>query len=125
MGLQEQAAADLVTILSDAIGGFAVAIVVIDPDGNTATVNGLATHIGMAIDPETGLTVAGQKSSVALPIAKLREAGFSKNPRPVPDESLRPWRVRVPSWGDLTFKVEAVMPDKLGCIVCFLESYKT
>lgn len=123
MGLLEQAAADLVAILSDDVGGFAVAIRVIDPDDNAATINGLATHIGVTVDPETGLTVAGQKSSVALPIAKLREAGL-KNPRGVSDDNLRPWRVRVPSWGDMTFKVSTVMPDKLGCVVCFLEAYK-
>lgn len=123
MGLQEQAAADLVSILSDAVGGFAVPIRVIDSEGKTATINGFATHIGTTIDPETGLTVAAQKSSVALPIAKLREAGLA-NPRAVADDTLRPWRVVVDSWGTQVFKVSTVLPDKLGCVVCFLEAYK-
>jgi hypothetical protein len=124
VGLQEQAAADLVTILSDTVGGFAVPINVVDPDDNAATINGFATHIGTTISPETGLAVAGQKASVVLPIAALRAADLA-NPRAVADDTLRPWRVSVPSWGAMIFKVSTVLPDKLGCVVCFLEYYKT
>ncbi len=123
MGLLDQAAADLVSILSDTVGGFAVPIRVVDPDDNAATINGLATHIGTTIDPDTGVPVAGQKSSVALPIARLRAAGL-KNPRAVSDDNARPWRVQVPGWGSMWFKVSTTLPDKLGVIVCFLEAYE-
>jgi hypothetical protein len=126
MGLLETAAADLAAILADDVGGFSVPIVVTDPSNNQATINGLATDIGFTIDPETGIGVAERKASVALPIRALREADLGV-PVGVSDESRKPWRVTLtlPTGVAMTFKVKTAMPDKLGCVVCFLEAYKT
>jgi hypothetical protein len=122
----EQAAADLVTIMSDTVGGFAIPITVIDPDDNQATINGFANDIGQELDPETGTMIVGRQASVALPIRALRAADLGE-PRAIADDSRRPWRVQVQlptATTPLTFKVTKTMPDKLGCIVCFLQSYR-
>ena len=125
MGLLETAAADLVSILSDQDGGFAVAIRVVDPAGNAATINGLAADIGISIDPDTGTSIAQRKPSVALPISKLREE-FDELPRGIGDTKSRPWTVSftLPTGGEQTFKVTTTLPDALGCLVCFLEHYQ-
>lgn len=124
--LLERAAADLTRILSDAAGGFAVPIRVVDPSSNAATINGLATDIGIKIDPETGVAVSGRKASVAFPLAKLLEAGLD-DPRGITDNMKRPWTVtlELPTGGEGTFKISGTVPDRLGCIVCFLEEYET
>lgn len=125
MSLLDQAAADLASILTDAVGGFAVPVHVTDPGERSATVNGLATDIGVSVDPETGLAVAARKASVTLSIAALRAAGFTDNPRGTGSDKARPWRVMftLPT-GEQRYEVAgATMPDKLGCIVCFLKAY--
>lgn len=126
MNLLDQAAADLVTILSDTVGGFATPITVIDPDGNEATIGGFANDIGQQLDPETGLMMVGRQATVALPTRALRAADLG-DPRGVADENARPWRVKLKlpaSDRELMFKVTKTMPDKLGCIVCFLKLYQ-
>lgn len=123
MSLLDVAAADLRAILSDVDSGFAVPIRVISPEDTEVTVNGLATDIGMSFDPETGQAIAGRRASVALPIAELEAAG-SEEPRGAP--SGRPWRLAfaLPHAEERIFKVASVMPDKLGCLVCFIEDYR-
>lgn len=126
MGLLETAAADLQAILADAGGGFAVPIQIVAPDGRTVTINGQATDIGLSIDPETGMAVSGRKASVALPIRALNAAGIGQ-PCGVSGRSANPWRVKLtlPTGGEQTFKVSSSAPDKLGCLICFLEAFET
>ncbi len=126
MGLMDQAAADLASILSDDVGGFAIPITVIAPNDNTATIKGVAADIGHKIDPETGMMVVGRSAHVTLPIALLRAAGL-KNPVGVADDDRHPWRVSftLPTGAKQTFKVSKSAPDKLGALVCYLESYES
>jgi hypothetical protein len=122
MGLLETAAADLHEILSDDVGGFAVPIKVVDPSNRKATINGLATDIGFTINPDTGQAVAGQKISIALPLRALKAAGLGE-PIGISASDSRFWKVTLtmPTGGEHTYKITSTMPDRLGCIVCFLE----
>jgi hypothetical protein len=125
VSLLERAAADLVAIASDVEGGFSVPIKVTDPNQNTATINGLATDVGLTIDPGTGVAMPTQRASVALPIAKLTAAGLGE-PKGLGDDKSRPWKVvfALPGKKERTFKVAMTLPDRaLGCIVCLLEAY--
>lgn len=126
MGFLETAAADLAGILSDDVGGFAVPIQIVDPNNNTATVNGIANEIGFKIDPETGVAVSGQKATVALSLRAIDAAGLGQ-PRGIAAGDKRPWSMtfQLPAMRDAqTFKVASTMPDQLGCLVCFLEIYE-
>ena len=120
----DEAAADLAAILADDVGGFAVPIMLTDPDGNTAIVNGLATDIGLTYHPESGVAVSAQKISVALPISALDSVGIGR-PRGIGDRGGRPWFVtfKLPNNEELTYKVASSMPDALGCLICFVELY--
>ncbi len=124
MGLLDQAAADLQAILTDNVGGFAVPITIVSPLGLKVTINGLATDIGLSIDPGTGMSVSDQKASVALPIRSLDSAGIGQ-PRGVSGRDANPWLVSftLPTGGEQTFKVSSSHPDKLGCLICLLEYY--
>ncbi len=97
-------------------------ITVVDPNNRKATINGLAADIGFTINPETGQAVSGQKVSIALPLRALAAAGLGE-PVGIADSSSRFWKVTLtmPTGVEHTYKVESTMPDKLGCIVCFLE----
>ncbi len=124
MSLLDEAAADLASILDDTVGGFSIPIVVIDPAGNQATINGLANDIGMTTDPQTGMAIAGRQSTVALSLAALEAEGLGV-PVNVTDKTSKPWLVRftLPNGCEATFKVSSTMPDQLGVVVCFLEAY--
>jgi len=124
VNLLEQAAADLQTILTDNVGGFATPITIVSPQGLKVTINGLAADIGLSVDPDTGMSVSGQKASVALPIRSLETAGIGQ-PRGVSGRDANPWLVSftLPTGGEQTFKVSSSAPDKLGCLVCFLEYF--
>ena len=126
MGLRQQAAADLATIVEDTVGGFGWPITVTDPDGAFASLVGLSTDIGHMIDAQTGQAISGRMASVALRISALTAAGLSL-PYGVTDETKRPWVV---SFADIngvpfTFKVTETRPDRaLGLVVCLLEAYQ-
>lgn len=126
MGLREQAAADLVTILEDTADGFGWPITVTDPDQNSATLSGFSTDVSQTIDPQTGQLVSGRLASVALPIASLTAAGLGL-PANVSDGSRNPWVIRFNDTAgtEHVWKVSEAMPDRaLGVIVCLLEPYK-
>ncbi len=126
MSLLDIAATDLQSILGDAsAGGFASPIIVTDPHGNSATVNGLQNDVHLSLDPQTGAMVAGRRASVALSIAALAAAGLGE-PRAIADGKLKPWRIEftTPTGKALVMKVAEALPDELGCIVCMLETYK-
>ena len=127
MSLLDQAKADLQTILTDNVGGFAVPITVTDPDGNTAIINGLQSDVHLSVDPQTGGMIAGRRASVALSLASLAAAGLGE-PRGIAGSSAaKPWLIAftTPTGKSLTMKVAEALPDELGCIVCLLEIYKS
>jgi hypothetical protein len=125
VSLLDDAAADLAGILSDATGGFAVPIQVIPPRGRPALINGIAQDIGSKIDPGTGVMVSGRSASVALPILALRAAELEDPVGVAGGTDDRPWLVKftLKTGTEQMFKVTSTMPDKLGCIVCFLDEY--
>jgi hypothetical protein len=126
VSLLDLAAADLRTIVEDASGGFAVPVTVIDPNGDSVVLNGLQNDVAYTIDPETGLAVSGRRVSVTLSLVSLEEAGLGQ-PCGIPDKSRKPWRMMftAPTGAEQTFKVVDALPDKLGCLVCILEVYRT
>lgn len=87
---------------------------------------GLQADIGLSIDAETGVAVAGRKASVAVSTRDLIEASFPI-PEGVPDEESAPFLVTwTPSTGPTqTMKVIETVPDKLGCLVLHLGSYRS
>jgi len=126
MGLRQQAAADLRTILEDDGGGFGWPITITDPTGVTASLKGRTTDIGHTIDPQTGAAVVGRMASVALPLAALTEAGLGI-PRGSADDKATPWVVSFAGLDGTAymFKVMEGRPDRaLGVVVCMLEQYR-
>lgn len=118
MSILAQAAADIRSILGDVSGGFAAPIRFISPDGHEATINGFQSDIGLSMDPDTGVMVAGRKATVAVSQLDLAAAGLEV-PEGIPDDDCQPWLIRwtPPIGGEQTMKVVSAMPDKLGCVV--------
>ena len=108
-----------------ATSGFAVPIVLTDPEGTEHEISGIAADIGLTIDPDTGVMVHGRKATVAISLALLAELGLSI-PEAQPDEDTRPWLVTwTPSTGPAqTMAVVGAIPDKLGCVVLELSAYR-
>lgn len=125
MSLREQAAVDAQIFVEDAAAGFATAIVLTNPNGETLDMNGLTTDVHNTIDPDTGLAVVGRNASVALSLRTLDAACFD-TPRGVEDPAKKPWLVE---FDDIlgkchTFKVSEAQPDaEMGVLVCTLEAY--
>jgi hypothetical protein len=125
MGLRAQAALDARTILEDS-DGFACSITVTDPDCSSAVLDGFAQDIGQDIDPNTGLMVAGRKTTVTLPLAALADAGLGV-PKGIAEASSLPWLM---TFSDVLgtqriFKVAVAMPDyEIGIVVCELEGFE-
>lgn len=127
MGLRQQAAADLRAIVEDAATGFGWPVTLTDPSGTVVQLTGLATDIGIVIDPQTGVAVRGRKASVALSMATLTEIGVGL-PYAVADSSLKPWTVTVADVGgtEFTYSVLESIPDRAaGLVVLMLEAYET
>lgn len=125
MTLLDEAAADLAAILADTVGGFSIPITLTDPDGEETELVGLATDIHLTIDPDTGQAVVGRKASIALSLIELEAAGLEQ-PRGIAGRAVKPWLATftLATGAEQTFKISSVMPDKLGCLVCFLEIYQ-
>jgi len=131
MGLRDQAAADLVTILEDTTG-FGWPITVTDPSGTTAALTGFSADIGRLIDAQTGVPVAARVISVALPIASLTATSLTKNadglaiPAAIPDATSKPWLVAFADTAgkSYTAKVAEAHPDRtLGIVTLLLDLY--
>lgn len=103
---------------------FAVSMVVTSPEGRKVTVAGIAADIGLSIDPETGVSIAGRKASVAISSALLAENGLEL-PRNIPENDKRPWVVEwtPPTGPAQKMKVVSTIPDKLGVVILQLEKY--
>lgn len=126
MSLREQAAADLRAFVEDT-DGFGWPITVTNPSGVSAALVGLSTDIGLSIDPDTGMTIAGRRASIALAISKLEELSLGV-PRGIADPTSKPWVIEFADIGGTAhkFKVSEAQPDRaIGLVVCFLEGYKS
>jgi hypothetical protein len=124
VGLREQAAADLRSIVTDE-SGFGWPITLVPPAGRSLDLVGLSTDVSQMIDPETGMAVSGRTASVALSIEVLHEAGVGI-PVAVPETNQKPWTVVFKDIGgcEWTFKVRESKPDRaMGLVVCMLSHY--
>ena len=128
VGLREQAAIDLQTILNDE-EGFSWEIVIRNPDGVCDTVRGLSTDISETIDPETGVAVSGRLASVAISLKDLEDLDCYEafgSPQGIADTTGKPWVIifKDPIGREYTFKVKESHPDRaIEVVTCILESY--
>lgn len=125
MGLREQAAADLRTILADE-SGFGWPIWIYPPTGEGARLTGFSNDVAQMIDPQTGQAVSGRVASIALSIADLDAANLGL-PRAIASKASKPWLVQFCDIGGKQhlFKVSEANPDRaLGVVTCLLEPYK-
>lgn len=127
MGLREQAAADLRTIVEDT-AGFGWPIRLVNPAGAVADLTGLSTDVSQTIDPETGQAVSGRVASVAVSLKALEDQPWwSGMPIGVPDRNSKPYVVVFADimGAEHTFKVIECNPDRaLGVVTLLLEAYR-
>jgi hypothetical protein len=103
MNLRELAEADNTFLIEDDVNGFAVPINLTDPSGSVYKVKGLYSRIGVDIDPETGLKVPGNRSTITIRLSSLGGA--------VPDDG---WFIETTDITGATVKgkATAVMLDR-------------
>lgn len=77
MNLRDQAELDNSFLVEDSVSGFGSAIKLTDLQGVVYNVTGIYNRIGVDIDPETGLLVAGKKSTITV-----RASNFSADNLP-------------------------------------------
>lgn len=98
---------------------------VTDPVGVAAELTALVTDHFSAIDPETGIPVAGRTASVTISMGSLDDAGMAL-PSGVMDPAALPWRVTFAGADGVTqtYRVTEVLPDRsIGAVVCRLEFF--
>ena len=127
MSLITQARADIRSILTDNINGAGQEVILTAPDGQQVMgVVGFYTHIGLTIDPQSGMAVPGQEAHISFSMDDLDERlpeGLG-HPTGVPETSRKPWIVTTnPESSDsIQFAVRNTMPDKtLRVLKCRLE----
>lgn len=121
MSLRDLAATDLQAIVNNSNDGFGYAIELIDPAGVIQPLTGFSNDISLAIDPDTGMQVAGRTASVALSYLDLTTIPVND-----PSETATPWQVRFldVKGESYTFIVGETVPDRaIGCVVLILEEY--
>ena len=121
--LRAQAAADLATTLE---GDWGVPVLVTAPDGKTATLDAQSGDIGVLIDPDTGVPVAGRRAHVTLRLSSLAAAGFDGLPEGRVAVEGIPWRVKFDdlAGGSHEFAVRHTWPDRsLGVVTCLVEHW--
>lgn len=125
MNLLQQAAADLVQILQDVEGGFAVEFTVRSPLRKTAKIRGFYNNVDVNVDPETGMQCASNKATAVLPLSALAAAHMSELHAAIDNEN-DPWTISVVEVNGekKTFRVRDTLHDELGCVVCILEAYQ-
>lgn len=122
-GLRAQAERDLATTLE---GDWGVSVLVTDPNGKAETLQAQTGDIGVLIDPDTGIPVAGRRAHVALRLSSLKAKGFEELPKGTASPDEMPWRFK---FDDLTggsheFAVRHSWPDRtLGVVVCLVEHW--
>lgn len=121
MNLIEQAESDLSFVLEDDVSGFGISVIVISPAGDTYSLVGQSTDIGLIIDPNTGIGVRGRTAEITFRLSTvLGEIGE------IPDKSetgtgwlLQITNVNGDEW---TFAVgQADVDRKLGLVKIALE----
>lgn len=124
MGMIDQAITDIQRITSDA-SGFGVSLAFVDPDGDTATINGLHAKIHMAMDTE-GNTVNSKKAHISFSEAELNAQGYVIR-NAARECSMKDHKVTVSdstgqSW---QYIIREVYPDEtVGLIVCILGDFE-
>ena len=71
MNLIEQAESDLSFVLEDDVGGFGIAVKVINPVGTEFDLKGQSTDIGLVIDPATGIGVRGRTAEITFRLSSI------------------------------------------------------
>jgi hypothetical protein len=109
MNLREIAENDLAITLEDNVNGFGWPVTIKNP-GETITynLNGQVHHIGLSIDPETGMSVSGESSHITIRRSSI--AGV------LPEKD---WKVEFEdiNGNSLTMYISEIMEDKsLGII---------
>ena len=121
--LRAQVAADLATTLE---GDWGVPVTVTDPNGKTATLQAQSGDIGVLIDPDTGIPVAGRRAHAVFRLSSLSAAGFRDIPQQASSSSGLPWRIKFNDLGGDTheFAIRHSWPDRsLGLVVCLVEHW--
>jgi len=76
MSLRTLAEADNAFLLEDDTSGFGVAIELTDLEGTVYNVTGQYHRVGVDIDPETGILVPGNKSSVTVRLSRFQADNY-------------------------------------------------
>ncbi len=124
--------ADARTLAHSIVGNiddFATEITCTDEFEATATVNGLVNETALAIDPDTGVQVAGKQASVVVSRAAISEAGLAY-PKAIPETTATPWLV---AWAGAdavsrSYKVIEVLPDDnpgIDLVTLKLDAYES
>lgn len=126
MNIRDLAALDHAAIVTDVAGGFAIPILVTNPEGVELAMAGFTTDVGEVVDPQSGMLIDGRRVSVQILTAPLIAAGMGE-PRAVSDGSRKPWLVRFANvhGEQRTYKIFEVKPeDVLGSHKCLLEAWE-
>lgn len=125
MGLRDDAARDFRAICGDS-SGFGVSLELRNPAGQQGTIVGLTSDVSLAVDPETGASVALRRVSVALSLLALDALGIGRPVATVEPQGL-PWRVRYREPGQLAarvYRVVETLPDaSIAGVLLQLEEY--
>ncbi len=126
MSIRDLAASDHAAIVQDVAGGFAIPIVVTNPEGVSLSMNGLTTDVGEVVDMQSGMEIAGRRVSVQILTAPLIAAGMGE-PRAVMDGNAKPWLVTFANVQGVprTYKIFDVKPDEIfGSHKCLCEAWQ-
>lgn len=121
MNLVEQAEKDLSFTLEDKDSGFAVDVILIDPNDVEYPVTGQTTDISFFIDPGSGVGLRGRYGEITLRLSTLNSAGAE-----IPQKSTK-WRMKTTDVNnvDHQFSVEIADVDrKLGIVRIKVELFK-
>lgn len=100
-----------------------------DPSGTQGSMVGLPGEIGLTMDSETGMSVAGARAYVSVHLSSFRAVfGATAIPLAISSRTSKPWLVQFADYAGVqhTYKVIDVMPDmRLGVVTCLVEAYKS
>lgn len=124
MSLRAQVVTDFRAIVENG-EEFGALVTITDPSGVAVELTALVTDHFAALDPETGIPVAGRTASVAIAMGSLVDAGITL-PSGVMDPAALPWRVSFTGADGVLqlYRVTEVLPDRaIGAVVCRLEFF--
>lgn len=120
--LAEQDMSSIVTNTSE----FGREVTIVDPNGVSATLNGITNDIYLGVETDTNVDVAVHQAEVSLSISELAAEGISI-PFGEQDENLKPFRITMTdiTGEEKTFKIVVAMPDRsIGLVLCMLDDYE-